>query len=216
VVAGNNLSVRRGNALAVGVRAALSRVHGTLLLRLRGGAVVGSGAVVHTLRVLGLWWLAVRAMGRLDVNVCDSAAFAIVGDGLILVGGLGELGDDVPSMEKAGDEAEEAEKNVDERVGAADATLDPDYKQRLVQVSQQQKFFQIEAEAWGDIPGSGGKRMARMPRKMSVEHIVAKGEIGLKVKMAGGDGSLEVAQVKNRNSRIVRAKDAESINKYKH
>lgn len=28
----------------------------------------------------------------------------------------------------------------------------------------------------GDIPGSGGKRMARMPRKMSVEHIVAEGE----------------------------------------
>lgn len=23
-----------------------------------------------------------------------------------------------------------------------------------------------------DIPGSGGKRMARMPRKMSVEHMV--------------------------------------------
>jgi len=68
----------------------------------------------------------VGAMGRLDVDVCDSAAFAIVGDGLILVGGLGELGDDVPSMEKAGDEAEEAEENVDERVGAADATLDPD------------------------------------------------------------------------------------------
>ncbi len=39
---------------------------------------------------------------------------------------LGELGDDVPGVEEAGDEAEHAETDVDEGVGAADAGLDPD------------------------------------------------------------------------------------------
>lgn len=67
-----------------------------------------------------------RAMGRLNIDICDSAAFAVIGDGLVFVGGLGELGDDVPGVKKAGDEAEDAEEDVDERVGAADAALHPD------------------------------------------------------------------------------------------
>lgn len=63
----------------------------------------------------------------LDVDVCDSATFAVVGDGLVLVGGLGVLGDDVPGVKQAWDEAEDAEADVDEGVGATDAALDPDY-----------------------------------------------------------------------------------------
>lgn len=116
------------------IRAALSRVCSALLLRLlrlwrlrrRAGVLLGGGAVVHAAGLLGLWLLAVRAMGRLDIDVCDSATFAIAWDGLVLVRWLGELGDDVPGVEKAGDEAEEAEEDVDEGVGAAEAALDPD------------------------------------------------------------------------------------------
>lgn len=129
MVAGNNLGVRRRNALVIGVRAALSRVRHALLLRLglRRRVLVGSGAIVHVVRgALRLWWLEVRAMG-LDVDVCDSAAFAVVGDGLVLVGGLGVLCDDVPGVEEAWEEAEEAEADVDEGVGATEAALDPDY-----------------------------------------------------------------------------------------
>jgi hypothetical protein len=42
--------------------------------------------------------LAARAMGSLDVDICDSATFVVVGDSLVLVGGLGVLGDDVPGV----------------------------------------------------------------------------------------------------------------------
>lgn len=39
-----------------------------------------------------------RAMGSLNIDICDSATFVVVGDGLIFVGGLGVLGDDVPGV----------------------------------------------------------------------------------------------------------------------
>jgi len=115
--------------LVMMIRAALSRVYNAVLLRLgrRAGMLLRSGAVVHAaLGFVGLWLLAVRTMGRLDIDVCDSASLAIARDSLILVRGLGELGDDVPGVEKTGDKAKHAEENVDKGVGAADATLDPD------------------------------------------------------------------------------------------
>lgn len=129
MVAGNNLGVRRRNALRI--RAALSRVCTTVLLRpgRRAGVLLRprGSAVVHTaLLLLGLGLLAVSAMGRLDVDVCDAATAVLVGDSLVLVGRLGELCDDVPGVEEAGDEAEDAEEDVDEGVGATDAALDPD------------------------------------------------------------------------------------------
>lgn len=92
-----------------------------MLLRPRGSAIV------HTaLLLLGLGLLAVGAMGRLNVDVCDTTTAVLVGDSLVLVRWLGELCDDVPGVEKAGDEAEDAEEDVDEGVGATDAALDPD------------------------------------------------------------------------------------------
>jgi hypothetical protein len=127
VVASNNLGVRRGNALVI--RAARSRVYNAVLLRLgrRAGLLLGGGTVVHAaLLLLGLGLLAVRAMGRLDVDVCDAAAALLVGNSLVLVRRLGVLGDDVPGVEQAGDEAEDAEEDVAEGVGATDAALDPD------------------------------------------------------------------------------------------
>lgn len=115
----------------MGLRAALSRVCTTVLLRSgrRAGVLLRprGGTIVHTaLLLLGLGLLAVSAMGRLNVDVCDTAASVLVGDSLVLISRLGELCDDVPGVEKAGDEAEDAEENVDEGVGATDAALDPD------------------------------------------------------------------------------------------
>lgn len=60
---------------------------------------MSSGAVVHVVRgALRLWWLAARAMGSLNVDICDSAAFMVIGNGLVFIGGLGVLGDDVPGV----------------------------------------------------------------------------------------------------------------------
>lgn len=100
----------------------------TVLLRLRsrgGGGGVGT-AVVHA--AVGLRLVLAAAGGRLDVDVGDAAAAlaAVAVQRLVLVGRLGELGDDVPGVQQARDVAEEAEQDVDERVGAADAALDPD------------------------------------------------------------------------------------------
>lgn len=45
----------------------------------------------------------------------------------VFVGGFVWMGgDDVPGVQEAGDEAEAAEEDVDEGVGAADAGFDPD------------------------------------------------------------------------------------------
>jgi len=65
-------------------------------------------------------------MGRLDVDVCDAAAF--LGQRFVLVRRLGELGDDVPGVEETGDEAQTAEEDVDDGVSAANAALYPDRK----------------------------------------------------------------------------------------
>ena len=48
------------------------------------------------------------------------------GHGLVVAGFFGVFGDYVPGVQQAGDEAEAAEGEVDEGVGAADAGFDPD------------------------------------------------------------------------------------------
>jgi len=85
------------------------------------------GAVVHaTTGLLGLRLLAVGAVGRLDVDISDSAVLLIAMNSLVHTGRLREFGDDVPGMEEAGDVAEHAEEDVDEGVDAAESTFDPD------------------------------------------------------------------------------------------
>ena len=118
--------------MVVTVRAALPVRGDTLLLGLRGRVVLrraaALGAVVHATVVLGLGLLALLARvlaGRdLDVDVGD--AFFVARERLVLVGRLGVLCDDVPSVQEAGEVAEDGKEDVDEGVGAADATLDPD------------------------------------------------------------------------------------------
>lgn len=72
-------------------------------------------------------------------------------------------------MQKAGDEAEDAEENVDDGIGRADAALDPDCSRCQYHVP---RIGCVEYKE--DVPGSGGKRMAITPRKMSAEqHMVS-------------------------------------------
>ena len=49
-----------------------------------------------------------------------------VGNSLVVVLFFRELGNNVPGMEKAGDESETAEEDIDEGIDTADAPLDPD------------------------------------------------------------------------------------------
>lgn len=110
VVSRDNISIAGRNALVL-VRAPdtsilvlLSTI--TLLLSLRTGL---------TLR------LALH-----DVHNAARLPLA-VGKALVLVVVLvGELGDDVPCVEQAGDESKDAKEDVDDGVGGADAALDPD------------------------------------------------------------------------------------------
>lgn len=61
-----------------------------------------------------------------DMIVIHRAPLATVLRKTVVVG-LGELGDDVPGVEEAGNETETAERDIDEGVCGAEAALDPDY-----------------------------------------------------------------------------------------
>ena len=119
------------------IGAAFASIRDTLLLRGRSSLARGGGvlrAVVHVVATilglrlrLGLLVLClVMALRALDVDVGNTAALAIIRNGLVLVGWLGEFGNDVPGVKKTGDVSEDAKQNVDERVCAADSALDPD------------------------------------------------------------------------------------------
>lgn len=84
------------------------------------------GAVALRLALRLLLVLSRRGAVGLDVDVGDPAAsLGVLGEGVVGLK-LGVLGDDVPGVEEAGDEAEHAEEDVDEGVGGAETGLDPD------------------------------------------------------------------------------------------
>ena len=64
-----------------------------------------------------------------DVVICYPASCftAIVGYGLVGIGGLGVFGDDVPSVQETWDVPKHAEEDVDERISGAETGFDPDY-----------------------------------------------------------------------------------------
>lgn len=55
-------------------------------------------------------------------------SFKILDDGLVLL--VRRRGDDIPSVQQAGNKAKAAKGEVDQRVGRAEATLDPHGKGR--------------------------------------------------------------------------------------
>jgi len=59
----------------------------------------------------------------LDIVVCHTAALGFLVD--LLVRRVGVFGNDVPGVNETGEEAQAAESDVDERVGRAEAALDP-------------------------------------------------------------------------------------------
>ncbi len=89
----------------------IHRLHGPVALRL-------------ALRLL-LLLSGCGAVG-LHVDVGDAAAaLGILGERIVRLE-LGVLGDDVPGVEEAGEEAEHTEEDVDEGVGGAETGLNPD------------------------------------------------------------------------------------------
>jgi len=136
VVAGHDLGVAgRHGAIAAALASALVLVLGPA--RATGGSAVvvrstvadvGRGVVLRGTGLLaGLLGVgAVAVAVAVDEDVGDAAALAVLGDGFVLVVRVGELGDDVPCVDEAGDVAKEAEEDVDEGVCGAEAALHPD------------------------------------------------------------------------------------------
>lgn len=148
MVAGNDLSIRWGDALVIG--GSLASIRDAVLLgrgcssRLAGGgsrprralstvvhAALGSRSLLGLDLVLVLLMMLLGALGALNVDVGNSAAIALGGrKGLVLVWRLRIFGNDIPGVDQAGDVTEDAEENVDDGVGATDSALDPDWQRR--------------------------------------------------------------------------------------
>jgi hypothetical protein len=115
VVASNDASIRRRDASLLG-----------------GGTALGT--IVHPAGVLRLGLALLRSLRLrllpmvLNIDVGDSSSFTVGWHALVFIWWLGVLGDNVPGVEQAGDEAEDAEQNVDEGIGRAKAALYPDYR----------------------------------------------------------------------------------------
>lgn len=120
VISGNNLGIRRRHTLMLRAATPGTRgTHDTLLLLLLLRLLVPLCPVVRT--GLGPW------LSRDDVDDVVPGVLAILREALVLVVvRVGELGDDVPRVQKSGDEAEAGEEDIDEGVCAADAALHPD------------------------------------------------------------------------------------------
>lgn len=107
-------------------------------LRLRRRSVRGSTVVDvvaasrrsrsrgRALRAATLVIVAVVVIVAVDDDVAHVTALVVLRQGLVVKVGLGVLRDDVPGVEETGDEAEDAEEDVDDGVAAADASLYPD------------------------------------------------------------------------------------------
>lgn len=142
----DDIRVRRRRTLRL-IRAALS----TCLWRRRGCALLRSGCVLlplsakasHAAALLPRKLSAVRltaygAIAGLSLSsrlfvrndVVRRAAALAVGDLLVVLVLFGVLQDDIPGVEKAWEDAETAEGEVNERVGATDALLHPYYASR--------------------------------------------------------------------------------------
>jgi hypothetical protein len=65
-----------------------------------------------------------RSRTALHIDACYSCVLGVLWQ--LFVVGNWEFRDDVPGVQEAGDVAEHAEEDVDDGVGGADATLDPD------------------------------------------------------------------------------------------
>lgn len=132
VVACHDLGVARRRGSIAGPSSAAG-IGGLTRLRSRCRTLVGAVAHVSLRSRLagGLvgrpgWALGTAAAVVVDEYI-DAAAFG-VGGTFIVVRRLGELGDDVPRVDEARDEAEHAEEDVDDGISGADAALHP-YRQ---------------------------------------------------------------------------------------
>lgn len=85
--------------------------------------LLGHGAIVHAA-------LSLRP-SMIDYIVCRALAAALLVGyrpvAVVAIARVGVLQDNVPGVQKAGEEAEAAKRDVDEGVGGAEASLDPDW-----------------------------------------------------------------------------------------
>jgi hypothetical protein len=126
MVALHSLGIRGRNTAAAA--AALSSPLPARLLVLLWGDWWCSGTIALGAVVL-LGSLAIAATVVSGLNNVDHvvAALGVLRKGVVGLGGIGELGDNVPGVQEARDEAETAEEEINERVGRAETRLDPDW-----------------------------------------------------------------------------------------
>ena len=136
VVARDNCGVAWGRRAVAPALAAVVIVVRLLLRvgRLAARLVVVRRAVVHGLLGLGstvqALLLGVLAAIGGDEDVSDSATLGVLLNALVFVVWLGEFGNDVPCVDKAGEESEETKENIDDRVCRANAGLHPNRQRR--------------------------------------------------------------------------------------
>lgn len=98
----------------------------------------------------------------LHVVVCDVTALGILRN--FLIGGFGMDGDDVPRVQEAGKVCETAERDVDQTVGGTDAC--DGCQENVAGLCRGMDLPRLTQTAMG------GKKMATMPRKISLPHMV--------------------------------------------
>jgi hypothetical protein len=158
----HNRALLRSRATLLPLSAKAADATALLPRKLSGSRLASNSAVAGLCVAAGL-------LVRDDVV---RGAALLVGDLLVVLVGLGVLEYDVPCVEEAGEHAETAEADVDERVGATDALLDPYW--RCVSGGSLRDW--LCKRRWclraRDIPPSGGKSTASSIRKQSVPHML--------------------------------------------
>lgn len=115
---------------------------------------------------------------RPNIIVRHRSPLAAVVNALIgVIAGFGVFGDDVPRVKETGEVAEDAEADVYEGVGGAEAAFDPDWEGVVSSCLglRGREGREVRKGGRGEVPAIGGKRMAMRPRKMSLLHIFAVG-----------------------------------------
>lgn len=159
-------------------------------------------------------------MALLDIVVCHTAALGFLGE--LVVRRVGIARDDVPSVDEAGQDTQAAEGDVDQRVGRADAALDPYCKATISDcVFERGAWSMLHQRLRGSCgegvggggrhsPAMGGNRMARKPKKMSLPHMMAVWCLSGVVRVENGSRRLLKAVASSLKALTPAANDASS------
>lgn len=122
VVTGNDIGVGRGRRLVLCASLAIARHTLLMLRRIASRPIVGLPG--------GRLAMGLGLAAGLNVYIGDTVTALMIlrYPFVVVIIVVGELGNDVPSVKKTRNEAKDAEQDINDGVGRADAALDPDYR----------------------------------------------------------------------------------------